>query len=45
MENQNRNELNAIVNVLGDVLVEIKEMRGAFDPLLFAGVGQAGQVG
>jgi septation ring formation regulator EzrA len=34
MENlgdENRNELNAIVSVLGDVLVEIKEMRGAFD--------------
>jgi septation ring formation regulator EzrA len=29
--NENRNELNAIVSVLGDVLVEIKEMRGAFD--------------
>lgn len=34
MENlgdENRNERNAIVSVLGDVLVEIKEMRGAFD--------------
>jgi septation ring formation regulator EzrA len=30
-DNENRNELNAIVSVLGDVLVEIKEMRGAFD--------------
>jgi hypothetical protein len=30
-DNENRNELNAIVGVLGDVLVEIKEMRGAFD--------------
>ena len=29
--NENRNELNAIVGVLGDVLVEIKEMRGTFD--------------
>ncbi len=31
LDNENRNELNAIVSVLGDVLVEIKEMRGAFD--------------
>ncbi len=30
-DNENRNELNAIVSVLGDVVVEIKEMRGAFD--------------
>ncbi len=31
LDDENRNELNAIVSVLGDVLVEIKEMRGAFD--------------
>jgi hypothetical protein len=31
LDNEKHNELNAIVSVLGDVLVEIKEMRGAFD--------------
>jgi hypothetical protein len=30
LDDENRTDLNAIVSVLGDVLVEIKVMRGAF---------------